>query len=184
MSKKSITVLIVVIVVIVASIVFLRARPADQNNAQNGGGAISTADWKTYRNETYGFEVKYPDDWQFEETSSGFKFGTVLEQYNFSEESKAYGILDIRSDNLWDYGHGVPGPKISEETITISGKSGTKFVFEGDHFEDVEYPLTREIIYRFSSGANYYYLQFDSAVKNEKFWDVFDAMVSSIKLFP
>ncbi len=63
MSNKFISVFIIVIVAIVAGVVFLRARPADQNNAQNGGGAISTADWKTYRNETYGFEVKLPSDW-------------------------------------------------------------------------------------------------------------------------
>ncbi len=29
--------------------------------------AIDTSDWKTYRNEEYGFEVKYPKEWEIQE---------------------------------------------------------------------------------------------------------------------
>ena len=32
---------------------------------------IDTSDWKTYRNEKYGFEVKYPNNWSVKETVSG-----------------------------------------------------------------------------------------------------------------
>lgn len=39
-----------------------------------------TADWKTYRNEKYGFEIKYPEDWTVNNTGSHM---ISLDNYNF-----------------------------------------------------------------------------------------------------
>ena len=39
--------------------------------------ASSTADWKTYRNEEYGFEFKYPADWQIYSEGARLDRGSV-----------------------------------------------------------------------------------------------------------
>jgi len=67
MKKLSLPITIVVILVVGYLVFFAR-----QANDQNGtvvqqppvnGTTIDTSDWKTYRNEQYRFEVRYPNDW-------------------------------------------------------------------------------------------------------------------------
>src|SRR5437899_12705224 len=38
---------------------------------------FDTSDWKTYRNEKYGFELGYPNEWQIEEMSI-YPFGITI----------------------------------------------------------------------------------------------------------
>jgi hypothetical protein len=99
--------------------------PKPQENPE----PIDTSNWKTYRNEKYGFEVKYPKDYdkvegcKLKETDNGIEIGEgrlrievevlkyehPLENYVqkfVAEKMKEYGILgrsldELAEENLW-----------------------------------------------------------------------------------
>ncbi len=48
---------------------------------------IDTSNWKTYRNEEYGFEVKYPEGWEMRKEEEKNKSVNFL----FGEKGKKYG---------------------------------------------------------------------------------------------
>lgn len=109
--------------------------PADQNGTED-----PTKDWKTYESDGYGFEIKYPQDWDLviegEEGAQGFFFISPNQDLSAEEieEKKNTGYSAIALYRplfavlpVGGFGHGLPDSSFidSKENITLKGRPFT-----------------------------------------------------------
>jgi hypothetical protein len=130
-----------------------------------------TTNWNTYRNERYGFEIKYPEDWGFRE-SKVEKPKDFYRKYSVSFES-----LDIDETGAWlsmsidiaDNSEGLSPQNWfrernerwrvqsiiqSEDEIIVAGVNAVKIIVEQWFFDRENVCLTRDnLIYVFESGC-------------------------------
>lgn len=124
-------VVIAIVVVLIGGGIYL-ANKREVDSAKNISSTVSTVDWKTYANGKYGFEFKYPSDWQnVQETESpiptqkavSFAFKTPKPNDTmiiFSVADNGRGSFEIGLPS----GYAVPDVfKREYETITSTFKS-------------------------------------------------------------
>lgn len=98
-----------------------------------------TANWQTYRNEEFGFEIKYPDQWGIRETGDG-SFEIYIQQTGVSDIGSIVFTRDSNIDtaiqnHLARY---VVGTLIQrEENISLDGKYG-KLVYQNTGGRDLQ----------------------------------------------
>lgn len=113
---------------------------------------IDTSNWKTYRNEEFGFEIKYPKDWEAElvnrKTVRRFSIEkdvprtillSIRKEYGDPALTKKYSSIAIQFTDWFDitkdcYGENAPGD-MEMETVIIGGK---KAIMRKDDLPDYQ----------------------------------------------
>lgn len=102
MNKKMIVVVAIAVILALGSrfLVWKNEKNAAQQEAQNQEQqkneqeVIDTSDWKTYRNEEFGFEVGYPNNYSLDENNQWSSFSQFF-QVIFSDKNdpkKSFGV--------------------------------------------------------------------------------------------
>jgi len=103
-----------------------------------------TADWKTYTNTEYGFEMKYPNNWYSKEIKQGIVEGGIYFSPEKPDElsetggiiftNEALNITIVQNskksllDFAYDYLNLASAKKYETEKIEIGGKEGLKII--------------------------------------------------------
>jgi len=89
------------------------------------------ANWKIYKNEEYGFEIKYPEDWEVEESKIGHeKPSPIFSIHKKGEDPKTDSR--VSSITIFPEGFSTSLPddiNMKEKTIYLSGKKANSLQF-------------------------------------------------------
>ena len=135
---------------VVSVVVWLVVR--DSNQTLDTTTDISN--WKTYRNEKYGYEIMLPKDWQVVENPEKYyvAFGK-----NITEASDAPIPLSIRSLSKNDFEQQIKNlqanPNSVVENVRMLGHTTLKIFYPADSSEDIFGPAENYFMFKLKDGS-------------------------------
>lgn len=106
---------------------------------------IDTADWKTYRSEKWGFEIKYPNIFTLKEGNKLLELRCANEEKTSLCQYPCYPSIKVIDDiSVYEYEHSLyslyaPSTEvISVKSIVINGNKGKEIILSGYEMGAVE----------------------------------------------
>lgn len=157
---------------------------ADNNKNENIASStdeIDTSDWKVYRNEEYGYIIKYPKNWVVFDNNPYIPIHSSV-QFNHSVSKTEGAAFRI---NIPEYGHGAESYEIiSVESFQLSGIEAQKILRKKSEQlntemgnENIIYMSFHDKKFNYESGIEFIY----SDVNQKYYKDVFNKMLDSLQ---
>jgi len=161
--------------------------PDVEDNENNDISEVDTSNWNVYKNEEYGFEIKYPKDWKYkiQEGGLGMDYGiNFIDSENknnfifFNLGPASYSVKDADKHAQKDFE--IRDLKIeSKEDVIIDGIKGVKYISDYDN------PINKKYISACWIKDNFYLLETYIKLENKSneivIISIFNQMLSTIK---
>mgnify|MGYP000400851006 CR=1 FL=1 len=166
--------------------------PKEEIKAPEKGIVDETANWKTYKNEKYGYEIKYPADWYLNEWPDkhavGFRTYSPDEMpqiddslINIEIEQEYSSIDDWINEFKTTTEEGMEswGMNFFQEEIMIGNEKGYKIGFVGEENGQKAYLFVSIVLYR---DGNVFIFQQSSPIECQRLeCKIFNQMLSTFK---
>jgi len=174
-----------------------KVQPAATNTAATGATSteeIDTSNWKTYRNEEYGFEFRYPEDWYYDICASNYENHIAV----FSDKTVDCindifnVVISLEKTDKFDFNDKVRRLNLINATTTeVFGKNNWQVIIgdiqnedaEGNHLDG---SFSRAILSAVEKNNNIFVISLFSGFsegltdKRDKEIMIYDAIINSV----